>query len=182
MTASAADALVFNVAGLLSDPPGSHRDVAVDAVEIDLGEDLVRAAPVAVRARLGRTNRGLIVGGTAATSLADTCGRCLVAITIPLDVAFDEEVLPSIDLVSGLKVDTSEDPEAFRLSDHHELDLQPIVREAIQLAAPIAPVCRPDCLGLCPECGADRNSGSHDHGDAPVDPRLEKLRELRFDE
>jgi len=39
------------------------------------------------------------------------------------------------------------------------LDLLPMVRDAIHLAVPIAPRCRPDCRGLCPVCGADLNKG-----------------------
>ncbi len=181
MTTSPEDALVVNVAGLLGEPPGSSRDVAVDGVALDLGEDLRQVAPLGLRARIGRTNRGVVVAGRAVTSLADTCSRCLVALVIPLDAPIEEEVLPSIDLQSGAPVDASEEPEAFRLSDHHELDLEPLAREAILLAAPIAPVCRPDCRGLCPECGVDLNTGPHAHDETPVDPRLEKLREFRAD-
>ncbi len=182
MTTSPADALVVNVAGLLGEAPGSHRDVAVDGVRLELGEGLRQSAPLDVRARIGRTNRGVIVVGAAHTILADVCGRCLVELEIAIDAPFDEEVLPTIELQSGLAVDLSQEPEAFRLSDHHELDLEPIAREAVQLAAPIAPVCRPDCLGLCPDCGVDLNAGPHDHGDAPIDPRFAKLREFRADE
>ena len=40
------------------------------------------------------------------------------------------------------------------------LDLLPMVRDAIHLAVPIAPRCRPDCRGLCPDCGTDLNQGS----------------------
>jgi len=39
------------------------------------------------------------------------------------------------------------------------LDLLPMVRDAVHLAVPIAPRCRPDCRGLCPDCGADLNKG-----------------------
>ena len=181
MTTSPADALVVNVAGLLGEPAGSHRDVTVDGVTLELGEGLRQAAPLALRVRVGRTNRGVVVNGHVVTSLADTCGRCLVAVELPVDAPIDEEVLPTIDLQSGMAVDTSAEPEAFRLSDHHELDLEPLAREAVLLAAPIAPVCRPDCRGLCPECGTDLNAGPHAHEEAPVDPRLEKLREFRAD-
>jgi uncharacterized protein len=182
MTAPPAGALVVNVAGLLGEGPGSHRDVAVDGVVLDLGEDLVPAAAVTVRVRIARTNRGVLVSGRVTTALADTCGRCLAAVEVPVDGTIDEEVLPTIDLVSGLAVDTSEEPEAFRLSDHHEVDLEPLVREAILLVAPIAPVCRPDCAGLCAACGRDLNLEPHDHGDAPIDPRLAKLAEFRVGE
>jgi len=115
MTTSPADALVVNVAGLLGDPPGAHRDLAVDGVRIDLGADLVQASPLEVRARIARTNRGVIVSGRVRTNLADTCSRCLVALQVSLDVPVDEEVLPSIELASGLPLDTTAEPEAHRL-------------------------------------------------------------------
>jgi uncharacterized protein len=182
MTTSPGYALVVNVAGLLGDAPGARRHVEADDVALDLGEDLGEAAPVAVRARIARTNRGVIVTGSVRAGLAGTCGRCLAPLEISIEAEIDEEVLPSIELQSGLAVDTSAEPEALRLSDHHELDLEPLVREAIVLAAPIAPVCRPDCQGLCPDCGADRNAGGHEHAQPPVDPRLAKLAEFRIDE
>lgn len=181
MTTVPADALVLNVAGLLGEPPGSQRDVAVDGVTLDLGEDLLQAAPLAVTARIARTNRGVVVSGRATTALADTCGRCLAPTVVPVDVPLDDEVLQSIDLQSGMPVDRAEEPEALRLSDHHELDLEVLVREAVQLAAPIAPICRPDCAGLCTTCGRDLNAEPHDHGDAPVDPRLAKLADFVAD-
>jgi uncharacterized protein len=181
MTTVPADALVVNVAGLLAEPPGSHRDLRFEEVDLELGEDLGRAAGLAVVVRVVATNRGVLVTGRARTTLADTCGRCLVPIAVPLDVALDEEVLPSVELQTGVPVDTSAEPEAFRLSDHHELDLEPLVREAIQLATPIAPVCRPDCAGLCVVCGRDLNAEPHDHGDRPIDPRLAKLAEFGGD-
>ena len=182
MTTVPRDALVVNVAGLLGEAPGSHRDIAVAVAEIELGEDLVQAAPVAIVARIARTNRGVILAGRVRTSLADICGRCLAPLESPIDVPIEEEVLPLVDLQSGLALDTSAEPEVLRLTDHHELDLEPLVREAIQLAAPIAPVCRPDCRGLCPECGGALNAAPHDHGEAPVDPRLAMLRELLVDD
>ena len=79
------DALVFNVAGLLGEASGSLRDVAADVAVLDLGDDLVQAAPVTVRARVARTNRGVIVTGRVQTALADTCRRCLVPLRIPID-------------------------------------------------------------------------------------------------
>ncbi|MFH0750429.1 MAG: DUF177 domain-containing protein [Chloroflexota bacterium] len=182
MTTVPPSALVLNVAGLLGEAPGSHRDISVEVGEVELGDDLVGAPPVAVFARIARTNRGIIVTGSVRTGLADTCARCLVPLRIPIDAPIEEEVLPLVDLQSGLRLDITAEPEVLRLTDHHELDLEPLAREAIQLAAPIAPICRPDCRGLCPECGGDLNLGPHDHVDAPGDPRLAMLGELRIDD
>jgi uncharacterized protein len=173
--------LLFNVAGLLGDPPGAFRDLTFADVTISLGEDLVQSAPIVGGAHVRRTNRGLFVTGHVATALADTCGRCLAPVRVPLDLAFDEEFLPSLDIGTGQPLERTVEPEVPRLTDHHEMDLETPVREAIQLAAPIVLLCRPDCLGLCPVCGADRNLGPHGHADDPVDPRLEGLRDVHPD-
>jgi uncharacterized protein len=181
MTTSPGGVLVVNVAGLLGEAPGSQRNLAVTVADLDLGDDLVGAGPVAVEVRVARTNRGVIVTGRVRTALADTCGRCLAPLRIAIDAPIEEEVLPLVDLQTGLRLDTTVEPEVFRLTDHHELDLEPLARDAVLLSAPIAPVCRPDCRGLCPECGVDLNEGVHDHGDAPVDPRLARLLDFRID-
>ncbi len=173
--------LVVNMAGLLGEGAGSSRDLAFDGVRLELGDEMVRAAPARVRARVSRTNRGLLVHATATTTLAETCSRCLRPVESALEVVLDEEVLPSLDLASGMPLDTTAEPEVARLSDHHELDLETLVREAILLAEPIAPLCRPDCRGLCPECGAELDDGPHEHAESPVDPRLEALRAFHPD-
>jgi uncharacterized protein len=173
--------LLFNIAGLLGEAPGTARDLAFEGVAIDLGEDLVQAEPLIGAAHLVRTNRGLLMTGRVETILADTCGRCLAPVRVPLDLELTEEFLPSLDIGTGQPLDRSIEPDVPRLSDHHEMDLETIVREAVQLAAPIVPLCRPDCLGLCPECGVDRNLGPHVHPDGSIDPRLEALREFRPD-
>lgn len=175
------DALVHNVAGLLGEPPGASRSVAISGVTLDLGPDLELADPVEGTIRLARTNRGVLVTGRLSTSLAGQCSRCLRDIEIPIAVSLEEEALPSIDIATGLPFDTTAEPDVARLSDHHEIDLEPFVREGIQLAEPIAPLCRPDCPGLCPVCGGDLADGPHDHGETPVDPRLEALRAFRVD-
>ncbi len=175
-------ALDVNVAGLLAEGPASHRDILVHDLLLPLDDELELARPVDGTVRLARTNRGLLVTGHLRAALRETCSRCLREIDVPIEIEIDEEALPSIDLTSGLPVDTSQDPEAVRLTDHHELDLEPLIREAISLAEPIASLCRPDCPGLCAVCGEDLAIGDHAHEDSPVDPRLEALRALRVDD
>jgi uncharacterized protein len=174
--------LVWNVAGLLAEGIGALRDYAFEDVEVDPGEGLRLASPVSGKVRLARTNRGLLVDGEIHTSLATECSRCLREMTVPLDLEIHDEALPSIDLHSGAPVGISpEDEESgvLRLTDHHELDLEPAVREALQLNEPIAPLDRPDCPGLCVVCGLPLDEGAHDHPDDEVDPRLEALKGFR---
>jgi uncharacterized protein len=177
--------LVWNVAGLLGEGVGAQRDYAFEDVEVDPGEGLRLASPVSGKVRLARTNRGLLIDGEIHTSLATECSRCLREMTVPLDLELHDEALPSIDLQSGAPVTINpEDEEAgvLRLTDHHELDLEQAVREAIQLNEPIAPLDRPDCPGLCVVCGLPLDEGAHDHPDDDVDPRLEALKGFRPNE
>jgi uncharacterized protein len=177
------DPLTFNVAGLLAEPPGAVRAHPIEAIDVDPGEGLRLTRPVTGTLRLSRTNRGLVVDVRLETAISGECARCLLPIETPVRLRIEEEVLPSIDLASGQPVAIEEgaDPEAPRLTDHHELELRPLVVEAINLQEPIAPVCEPGCPGLCLECG-ERLTDGHGHGDAPIDPRLEALRAFRVDE
>jgi uncharacterized protein len=176
------DPLTFAVSGLLAELPGSVREYRVEGVDVELDEGLRLEEPVSGGLRLLRTNRGLIVESDLRTALAGECARCLRATSTPVHVRLNDEVLPTIDLASGLPVtlEEGEDLETPRLTDHHELELRQLVIEAINLQEPIAPLCQPDCPGLCPECG-ERLEPGHAHDDGPVDPRLEALRAFRVD-
>jgi uncharacterized protein len=168
--------LSWNVAGLLADDPGADRVYEVEGARIDLGEDLQLAGPIAGRVRLLRTNRGILAHADLKAALALECSRCLREIEFPVDILFQEEFLPSLDMATGRPLPTDDEPDVARLDDHHELDLETPVREAIQLAEPIAPLCRPDCPGLCIVCGRRLDEGEHEHPDDEIDPRLEALR------
>ena len=88
--------LVWNVAGLLGEPAGSHRDYTFDGVTIDLGEDLHLASPIDGRVHLARTNRGLLVDADASTTLAEECVRCLRDIVVPVSVELEDRG-PAVD-------------------------------------------------------------------------------------
>jgi len=152
--------------------------VSVSGPPLDLGPDLRQSVGVQGALRLTRTNRGLLVYARLHTAIEQTCSRCLREIELPVDIELEEEALPSIDFSSGLSVETADEPDALRLTDHHELDLEGEVRDAIILAEPMAALCRDDCPGLCVVCGQELASGAHDHPDVEVDPRLEILRGL----
>jgi uncharacterized protein len=173
--------LTFNVAGLLAEPAGAVREHQLAGITIALDGDRRLADPLEGRLRLMRTNRGILVRADLRTAIEGECARCLRPIEVPLELQIDEEVLPSIDLASGLPVDAAAEPDVARLTDHHELDLETLVREAIDLAEPIAPLCREDCPGLCAVCGEPLDTGRHDHPDEPIDPRLEALRSFQVD-
>jgi uncharacterized protein len=173
-----AEPLAWNVAALMAEAPGSTRDYVVAGAMIDLG-DLRQGDPIEGAVHLARTNRGLLVNANLTTSLETECSRCLRAIEVPLDIRIEEEAIPSVDLGTGQPVNVAADPDVLRLTPHHELELEATVREAIQLAEPIAPLCEPDCPGLCPVCGERMTGGPHHHAVDEIDPRLEALRSFR---
>jgi len=84
--------------------------------------------------------------------LRGNCRRCLTDLVYPLDT--DVEVLFSAD------PDAADDPSVYPLSAPvTRVDVRPAVREEVALAASAYPLCREDCAGLCPRCGADLNAG-----------------------
>ena len=175
----AAAPLTWNVAGLLGEDPGASREYDVEGVDIPLEEGLTLARPASGHVRFRRTNRGILVDADLAAALGTECSRCLRPMAIPVTMRFEEEYLPALDMASGKPLSTDEEPEVARLTDHHEIDLEPAIRDEILLAEPIAPVHSPDCPGLCVVCGLPLDEGVHDHETDDIDPRLEALRNFR---
>ncbi|MEA4944320.1 MAG: YceD family protein [Propionicimonas sp.] len=105
---------------------------------------------------------GVLVTGTAEVRLGGQCARCLEELASELEVDLQELfVYPGKD---------DDDPDASRIEDDL-IDLEPLLRDAVVLDLPFTPLCRPDCAGLCPECGANLNHDpEHGHDDA-IDPR-----------
>ena len=172
--------LSYNVADLLRSAPGTSEQHDVVMAELTIADDVRLARPITGHIRLSQSGRGILVRGHFDTALTESCSRCLRPAEAPVSVDIDEEALPTVDLASGAALDLAEEPDALRLDDHHELDLEPPVREAISLAEPIAPLCRPDCPGLCVTCGADLTvDPGHVHDTDDIDPRLTALAGLR---
>ena len=76
--------------------------------------------------------------------------------------------------------ENTDDPDVFRFDARDvELDLRPAIREEWLLAAPAYALCREDCKGLCPRCGADLNAGPHECAEHASDPRWDALHKLK---
>lgn len=111
---------------------------------------------------------GVFVTVRANVPMVAECARCLDAIQGSLEVDAQE-----------LYAYSGEDVEADALlMDGDLLDLEPVLRDAIGLALPATTVCREDCPGLCPECGARlADDPDHSHSE-PIDPRWAALNAL----
>jgi uncharacterized protein len=172
--------LRYNVAELLRAAPGTSERHDITGLHLPLDDGLELARPIEGHVKLTNSGRGILVQGHLETALTEGCSRCLRDAQAVVSFDIEDEALASIDLESGLPVDVGGEPDVLRLDDHHELDLGPVIRDAVSLAEPIAPLCRPDCPGLCEVCGLDlATNPGHGHLDEDVDPRLAPMASLR---
>ncbi len=169
--------LAHNVSTLLKSTPGITRDVLIDEPDPRLGADLRAVASVQGSARLYRTQNAIFVVGDARTDIEAECSRCLEPFALPVSVHFEEEFHPTVNIITGTPLEPTEDA-ALQIDEHHVLDLTEIVRQYLLMNLPINPVCRPDCPGLCPTCGADLNQGPCACPPEGVDARLAALASL----
>jgi uncharacterized protein len=144
--------------------PGERLGLEVLAVPED--------APVELDVRLESVTEGVYVSGTVSAPLAGECARCLDELSDHLEV----EVAELFAYPDSLTDETTDADELPRVVDE-QLDLEQIVRDAVVLALPLAPLCSPDCAGLCTECGGRRADLEADHGHETLDPRWAALRE-----
>jgi uncharacterized protein len=137
--------------------------------------------PIDLDLVLEAVSGGVLVRGIIRATAVATCARCLA----PTPRAWEVDVLELHRAVrDGAEedIDASDDDLDYELVDGDtQLDLDQMVRDALVVGQPVRVLCRPDCAGLCPTCGADRNTEPCDHGDEPpADPRWAALRGLRL--
>jgi uncharacterized protein len=143
-----------NVAQLLKEPTGSSRTIEV-AGALPLDQDDL--SHVHGKAELLRVSAGILVRGEFTTEGHLVCSRCLKSFSQTLAFRTEEEFSPSVDIGSGEALPPLEDAPSFTIDEHHVLDLTELIRQHSVLAAPMKPLCKPDCAGLCPHCGANLN-------------------------
>ncbi len=173
--------MIINVAPLLRQPVGTKVDHYIAESPIDPhGEnaDLLDAAS-AIDAELTvtHTNPGAFLEGEARADIEINCSRCLRDAVVRIETQFAEQYYAKLAVLTGDAL--PEAPlDAKTIGSDYRIDLTPLLREELILATPQAPLCRPDCKGLCPDCGEDLNERPHVHEDAG-DPRWAELRALR---
>lgn len=147
--------------------PGEMREHTLDiSVPEGFGNAVIGVrdgAEMRIDVRLESLHDGILVSGDVDVVAEGECVRCLIDVSIPLQVDFAELFAYSFDEVFD-----------YTVSDDH-VDLEPLVRDAVVLALPFQPVCQEDCLGLCPQCGVRLlDNPGHEHED-PIDPRWAAL-------
>jgi uncharacterized protein len=149
----------------------SPEDPLWDGLELELRE------PLAVALTARSVGEGVLLRGTIRTRLELQCRRCLKSVPWRLEENVDLLYEP---------LDESDEPalagEVYPLpSRGGELDLGPALREQLVLSVPEFVVCRKECRGLCPQCGADLNQGDCSCVPAAAESPWGALKKLKFD-
>jgi len=151
----------------LRDTVPSPSHIGLDMIAIQPG------APLELDLRVESVSEGVLVTGTVAGPTVGECARCLTMLHGRVQVGLTELfAYPD----SATEATTEDDEVGHVVGD--TIDLEQSIVDAVGLELPFAPVCRPDCPGLCPECGVPLADDPGHHHDR-IDPRWAKLAAMR---
>jgi uncharacterized protein len=171
--------LVLNISRL-GRRPGSMITVTETVPSpVRMGLDLIaidKGAPLQLNLRLESVSEGVLVTGTVSGPTAGECARCLTPITGHVEI----ELTELFAYPDSATDETTEADEVGRVVDD-TVDLEQPIIDAVGLALPFVPLCGPDCVGLCPECGVPLATAEPGHQHEKIDPRWAKLSGM-FDE
>ncbi len=143
------------------------------------GERVLFAQPVKIETILTNCGSEILVEGCLSTVLLLSCSRCLEPFLYPLKVEFKLE-LRNVDRLhrpSDVEAEAEETDEIrYFCEDDVYIDITQDVEELILVNLPMKPLCREDCLGICPRCGVNLNQKKCSCEVDNIDPRLEVLK------
>ena len=173
------DRLTINVAGLLQEASGTSRRLEIDGFYSGW-EEISLVGPVKGVIELCRAGKGIVVRSDLYTTIELTCCRCLETYGQEVHVNFDEIYYPLFDLATGkaMRLEYDDIDSEFLIENVDRFDLGEAVRQHIEISQPLMPRCQSDCLGICPECGADRNSLLCNCDESVVDIRMAPIQEM----
>ena len=176
----------FKVSELEREPIDFDLQVVPGAV--DLGEEAEQQGPLATSGHVEvlhehRGPRDIVADirlrGSFAGKFQVPCARCVEPVEIPLGADFDLIFRPAgADSEAPERSITAPETE-IGYYQKDSLSLEDVLREQVILSLPVRTLCKPDCKGLCPRCGENRNIQTCTCDEGPQDPRWEALAGLR---
>jgi uncharacterized protein len=160
-----------NVSQLLLLGPGATREFDFDEPFPDPQGELHLEGPIQGHARLTRTSDGILVHSEHHACVSLECARCLEEAHADVTGELDEEFFPSTDIRTGLPLEVPAEEAELTIDEHHEIDLDEVLRQNILTNLPLQPLCDAACPGLCSTCGERLAAGHKPHAEEPaVDP------------
>jgi uncharacterized protein len=158
----------LNVGFIIHEEIGNNYDFDFDFARIILGDDL-ELRDFSGIINVGKTPQGLVVRSDFSADTTLQCVRCLTDFNHELDWSFTE--LYAFDK-------RSETDSGLILPEDAHIDASTLLREYALLEIPISPICKPECKGLCPECGQNLNEMDCGHRPEQSDSPFAKLKDL----
>ncbi len=157
-----------------------HKSYAPGSMDIHTGE-FRQVEPLEVRATAELVDGQIRVFGSLHTRLELLCARCLDAVLEEVSKDFDLYYRPVSTIAREEEVHLKEDDTEIAFFQGDGLFLADVLAEQVNLAVPMKVICRSDCRGLCPTCGANLNHEECHCESRAADPRLAPLARLRQD-
>jgi uncharacterized protein len=176
----------FKVSELEREPIEFDLELAPGAV--DFGQEAVQKGLLAAsgRAEVLHEHRGprdivadIRLKGRFAGSFEVPCARCVEPVEIPLSAEYDLIFRPARADAEATERSITAPETEIGYYQKDSLWLEDVLREQVLLSLPVKTLCEPDCKGLCPRCGANRNTQPCTCEVGPSDPRWEALAGLR---
>ena len=157
----------INVGFIIHEEVGYSHEIPFELDKAVLGDDL-ELVYFDGNVKIDRTPQGLVVQGNFAGETTLECVRCLKDFGFRLTWELTE--------LYAFKKESMSESELI-IPDSAQIDLAPLLREYAILELPIKPLCKPDCMGLCIECGQDLNLKDCGHSQEDDSPfaALKKL-------
>ncbi|HMO56320.1 MAG TPA: DUF177 domain-containing protein [Roseiflexaceae bacterium] len=169
--------LTFNVAQLLREEIGARRSYTFTESRLSLDETMAMT-DLSGKVRFTRTASGVLADAEVSGTIEMECTRCLTPTPQHVQVAFRDEFHAKVEVNTGLALPKPDEEDPFFINELHMLDLGEAIREYGLMALPMRPLCMPECLGICPTCGADRNTEPCNCQETAGDDRFAALRAL----
>ena len=176
----------FTVSDLEKEPAEYDLELAPGAVDLGQEAEQEGALAAAGRAEVIHEHRGpkeivadIRLKGSFKGIFQVPCARCLEPVKMPLAAEYDLIFRPvGVDGGSAERSISAQETEiGYYQGD--SLSLEDVLREQVLLSLPARTLCKPDCKGLCPRCGKNRNLEACTCEEGPSDPRWEALSGLR---
>jgi uncharacterized protein len=146
-----------------------------NAKEVGVAETFL-ARPVTVEASLEKTGHELLLHASIQAPARLTCDRCLTEFVQTLSSSYNMYYVEEGSERGNLQPEEIQ----FLPPDNTIIDITDDVRQTVLLSIPLKILCSESCLGLCPSCGRNLNTGRCSCTREEVDPRWEKLRTLQM--
>jgi uncharacterized protein len=170
----------------IDDITAEGREISFAEPEQEINRTLARGtlheylvkAPLQVSLSYYRAGTEIFISGTLDAATTAACSRCAEEFDLPSHRSFRYILAPKVMSDENDFALKAEDLE-FSFYQGDDVDLTPLIREQALLALAERPLCREECRGLCPQCGANLNQADCGCSLGGFDPRLAVLRSLK---